>query len=574
LRGVRRPVDNARTAVNRPTVLCLAALLVACESSTTATDVPTAADAALDATPKDAAEDLGAIPDMSLVEDVPVPDDLPPPATGCQLLDDAGAPPPPSDAGLPEPGAYPPLHGPGGPTRAFPADRLNTVCAHLDGGPTDRDHHNALLMYDGYLVMPWAHESGGGGVSVWDFSDACNPVAVGTTTDARMRESHTAGFSPVGGRWMVTASLSGIEFWDVSDMRAVRMVREMVLPGVVYPDSYRRVVLSTFWQAPYVYVGAADNGLFIVDATDPRNPVLVNQYVPEPQMSVGGVFATGNQLVMISSEGSRTTILDVADPAHPRPIPGGSFIIRDAPEGAANRQVRAAYAGHVNGNRVFYARHVLGGGLISYDITDPSAPRFLASYLHPGRANGGYVFLKEDVAFVGLSNLGMAFDVSNRTALTPTTTFAYTGDLDTISPIGNAVVISVDDDSVDGEASGVLPFRADPDRSGPLVNMVVPRDNAADQSLSSRVGVTFNEFVELGTVWRGSFVVREVGTTAPVEGHYSGQEGLVNFWPARPLRPNTTYEVLVPAGGVRDYAGNPVSTAFRSTFRTVACPGR
>ena len=73
--------------------------------------------------------------------------------------------------------------------------------------------------------------------------------------------------------------------------------------------------------------------------------------------------------------------------------------------------MQAAYTGHINGNRVYYARHVLGGGLISYDITDPSAPRFLSNYLHPGRANGGYVFLKEDVAFVGLSNLGMAFDL-------------------------------------------------------------------------------------------------------------------------------------------------------------------
>jgi hypothetical protein len=68
--------------------------------------------------------------------------------------------------------------------------------------------------------------------------------------------------------------------------------------------------------------------------------------------------------------------------------------------------------------------------------------------------------------------------------------------------------------------------------------------------------------------------VREVGATAPLEGHDSGQEGIVNFWPARPLRPGATYEVLVPAGGGRDYVGNPVSTASRSTFRTVARPGR
>ncbi len=148
------------------------------------------------------------------------------------------------------------------------------------------------------------------------------------------------------------------------------------------------------------------------------------------------------------------------------------------------------------------------------------------------------------------------------------------GALDTVSPIGNTVVISVDDDAVPGQASAVFPFRAEPDRSPARVNMVVPRDGATGQSLSTRVGLTFNEFVELGTVWRGSLIVREVGATAPIEGHYSGQEGLANFWPARPLRPDATYEVIVPAGGVRDYAGNPVTTAFRSTFRTVACAGQ
>ena len=560
---------------NRWIVTSLTLLLAACESSPTA---PPPADAALDRSldvaadaPDDLGDELKSSPDVELDDDVSVPDDLPAPPTGCHLLSDAGPALPASDAGLPDPGAYPPLRGPGGPARTFTTESFTAPCAFLDGGPTDRDHHNTVLMYDGYLVMPWAHESGGGGVSVWDFSDACHPVSVSTTTDARMRESHTAGFSPIGGRWMVTASLSGLEFWDVSDLRRVRMVRELVLPGVVYPDSYRRVVMSTFWQAPYVYVGATDNGLFIVDASDPSNPTLVRQYAPDPSMSVGGVHAIGNMLVMISSEGSRTTLLDIGDPANPRPIPGGSFLIRDAGEEAPSRRVQLGYFGHVSGNRMFYARHVLGGGLISYDITDPSSPRFLFSYLHPGRANGGYVFLKEDVAFVGLSNLGIALDVSNPRVATPVTTFNFTGDLDTISPIGNVAVVSVDDDAVPHQATGVFPFRAEPDRSAPRVNMVVPRDNATAQPLSTRVGLTFNEFVELGTVWRGSLVVREVGAVAPVEGHYSGQEGVVNFWPARPLKPDTLYEVLVPAGGVRDYSGNAVTAPFRSTFRTVAC---
>ncbi len=46
------------------------------------------------------------------------------------------------------------------------------------------------------------------------------------------------------------------------------------------------------------------------------------------------------------------------------------------------------------------------------------------------------------------------------------------------------------------------------------------------------------------------------GGTA-IAGTYSTQMGMINFSPALPLTSNTTYEVLFPAGGVRDSVGNP-----------------
>lgn len=521
--------------------------------------------AAPDVAPDTAPADTGAAPAADTGAVACPADDAPSPP------DDASA-----DAGPPTPGGYPPLRGPGGPATTFPEDALNRGCAHLYGGPMDRDHHNTVLMLDGYLVMPWAHEAGRGGLSVWTLNDPCRPEHVGTAVEPQMRETHAAGVSFMGGRWMVTTSLRGILFWDIADFRAMRVARDFALPGVTYPDSYRRVVLSTFWQAPYVYVGAADNGVFIVDASDPRAPRLVGTYVPSPAFRVGGVHAIGNLLVVMATEGSRTELLDISDPARPRPIPGGSFLITDGTEVRPGvPRVMPAYFGHVNGNRAYYARHVLGGGLITYDITDPSAPRFVSSYQYQGGpANGGYVFLKEDVAFVGLSNRGVALDLADARSPRVLTEFRMTGDLDTVNPIGNVVVLSVDDDAVPTQSSTVVPFRAAPDRRAPRVNMVVPRDGATGQALTTRVGLTFDEFVDVHTVWRGSLQVREAGSTAPLDGHYSGQEGAVNFWPARPLRPSTRYEVVVPAGGVRDYSGNAVATEFRASFTTAPCGGQ
>jgi hypothetical protein len=507
--------------------------------------------------------------------------DAGPPPTGCELLDaggsdvdsgaDGGA-----DAGpelAPAPDAYPPLLGPGGPATSFAAAELHTACAHLDGGERDRDHHNTVLILDGYLYMPWAHEAGVGGLSVFEVDDPCNPVPVVTVVEEQMRETHAAGIASMNGRrYMVTTSLTGVLFWDVTDPTAPAVVRDFTLPGVVYPDSYARVVLSTFWQAPYVYVGGADNGVFIVDASDPADPVLIDVFEPLPELRVGGVHAIGTMLVIQATEGIRTNIVDISDPGRPRFIPGGTFITTD---GTTDRfgapTLKTAYFGHVSGDRAYYARNFLGGGLVVFDISDPSAPAFLGNWDAPPIANGGYVFLKEGEAFVGLSNYAVAMDVTDPGTMVMRARFDMTGDLDTVVPIGNVVAVSVDDDAIANQATDIMPYRTAPDTRAPVVNMVVPRDGTTDVALSARVGVTFDEFVELGTVFRGSFRVEEAGSGRPIDGTYSGQEGAVGFWPREPLRPSTAYEVIVPVGGVTDVSGNAVATEHRSTFTTVAC---
>lgn len=564
----------------------LAVVLMACvflgcgdDSSPADAGTDTPRDAGIDATDSGIRDSTIPRPDAMRV-DGSVAFDSGPPATGCELLDmDAGT----MDAGIPidppAPDAFDPITGPGGPQSAFETSEIALRCASLDGGDRDRDHHNTVLMLDGYLWMPWAHEAGVGGISVWEFDEPCAPVSIGTTVDDAMRETHAAGIAFLQGRrWMVTTSLTGIMFWDITDASNPQMVTDMTLPGVVYPDSYARVVMSTFWQAPYVYVGASDNGVFTVDASDPENPVLVEQFEPLPDFRVGGVHVVGNLLVVLPSEGGRSQLFDVSDPGRARAIPGGSFQLTDGTFDRFDRpMLRAAYFGHINGDRAYFARSLLGGGLIIYDISDPTLPTFLGNWPSPDEgANGGYVFVKEGEAFLGVSNYGDVLDLSDETAPTRMARIEMTGDLDTMVPIGNVIVVSVDDDAVPGQASNVMPWKTEPDARAPVVNMVVPRDAEENVALGSRIGVTFDEHVELHTLHPGSFYVRPIddegtATGGPLLGHYSGQEGVYNFWPSGPLRPDTRYEVVVPAGGIQDFTGNPTATEFRSTFRTVAC---
>jgi len=514
----------------------------------------------------DAALDAGVDTDAAL------PLDAGPPPSGCDRVTpiDASAPTPIDDGGVIDPGAFPPARGPGGPRVAFTDAQLLVQCGAMGFGPTDEHHHNTGFFLDGYLVRPWAHERGGGGIAVLEMDDPCNPVEVANVLDAQIRETHSTGLSTVGGTVIAVASLTGIEFWDLADITAPRMVHDMMLPGVRYPDAYMRVVMSISWQAPYVYIGGSDNGVFVVDATDPAAPRLVTQFTPEPNFRVGNVHAIGNLLIIMGSENTRVALYDISLPDAPRPHPGGAFKVYAGLDARGRERLSTNYFGMISGGYTFHARNGLGSGLAIFDVRDPNAPRYAGSIDAPESA-GGYVFLHEDLAFVGLSSYGLIYDVRDPTAITERARIDFIGDLDTMTPLGNVVMVSVDDDSAGGIATGIFPWQAAPDTRGPRVNWSVPADGATAQSLLTRVGLTFDEFVAMESVWRGSVQVRETGTTTPLEGWYSGQEGQVNFWPATPLRPATTYEIVVPAGGVRDISGNALDQPFTSSFTTARC---
>ncbi len=529
--------------------LCFVLLLAGCP----APDDPV--DAGADAgAPLDAGHDAG--------------DDAGPPPTGCHLwTGDAGTP---SGEPLPAPDAFDPPAGPGAPARAFDASELGVGCAYLPVGDTDENHHNTGFFLDGYLVRPWAHERGRGGVAVWDFDDPCDPVLVANVLDEQLRETHATGYSTVGGRFVVVASLTGIQFWDVADVTAPARINDFALPEVRYPDAYMRTVMSTSWQAPYVYVGASDNGIFIVDATDPTAPELVGQYQPEPLFRVGQVIAIGNLLYAFSSEGSVASILDIRDPRAPRPIPGGTYSITNGTVDRLGRPVPLpAYFGMVSGGYAFHPRIGFSGGLAIFDVRDPSAPTLVGDFEAPG-GDGGYVYLKEGTAFVGFSAYGAALDVRDPRAPAQLVRYEHTGDVDTLTPLGNVVIVSVDDDAIPGQASVVVPFAEAVDATPPAVNMVVPMDGATDQPLTTRVGLTFTEFVSMNSVFRGSVILRDAAGNA-IEAHLSGQEGVVHAWPVHLLAPSTTYTVEVPAGGVTDLNGNPTDATFRASFTTVSC---
>jgi hypothetical protein len=422
-------------------------------------------------------------------------------------------------------------------------------------------------------MMPWSPEWGGGGLSFYDVSDPCQPQVLSHTSSQTIRETHAIGVASMDDRWYaVTAAKDfgldldgGILVWDVTNVAAPMEVAQLNVPGHFYPDAYARVVLSTAWQAPYVYVGGADSGIFIVDASDPADPQLVTTHVFEPTLRVAKVDAIGNLLVVTAAEGPRTVLLDISVPTAPQPIAGGDFDITDS-----MGLVRESYFSNVGGGYVYYAVKNGDGGLVVYDVHDPSAP-VLAGH-HGTGGNGGYVFAKDELAFVGESSFAAIYDISDLGAITQVTQLHLMGDLDTATPIGNVVVLSVDEEANPSQGSAVAPYATDVDSTPPRVTWAWPGDGATGLPVSSRVGVTFNEMVDPKSVWRGSVRLYSTGPDGepePVEGLVSVQEGVVNFSPVTPLSPATEYTFEIPAGGVADYNGNRIEEPFQITLTTI-----
>ncbi len=408
-----------------------------------------------------------------------------------------------------------------------------------------------VQMVEGYLFVPFGRDSGaaGGGFAFYDISNPRAPVKVSQTDVTALREPHGFGFSTsYGGHYAVMQAINGIQFWDFANPLAPVLLKSMVLPGIAESD-YALGAWWTFWQAPYVYVGGSGNGLYIVNASDPRNPVLVKT-IPTSVWGgfrVGPTFAVGNLLVMTSTDQSGIVTMDISDPANPQLL-------------AATTATAGHYSGIVNGERIITAG--TDQRLHVYDISNPASITQTVQSADIG-GKGGYVSIQDGFAHAGFSVKYAKVNLSTGAIVGTATSNIANRDEDFGTVFGNLVLIGNDH----GNGSAIVPHQTAPDTTGPSVNMVSPKNNAAGQAVTSRVGITLTDVAELRSVSSTSFIVRPLGGSA-LAGKYSGQSGVLNFWPDQPLVAGTTYEVVVPAGGIKDHAGNGVPSAFTSRFTT------
>lgn len=440
------------------------------------------------------------------------------------------------------------------------------------GVTTAGDGHGNVYLFDGYLLTIYASDGGGrnAGFAFWDISNPRAPVRVANhrPANSKLREAHGYGFTTgFGGRkYFIGQSTSGIQIWDFTNIFAPTLVKDVILTGANSSD-YGGV----WWvsvQAPYLYVAGGDRGLYVVNITDPANPVQIRRDNAAIGLSrCNQVHAVGN--LLIAGRGEQDTgiaLLDISDPMNPvlkfstaanLPIPyssifadGKLFFSTKGSNGVAGNPTRGLYAYSVN-----------------FDANNqPSGITYLDS-VGTGLGDGGYLSYQDGFVFSGFSSRLAKFDARVATNLTQVFSMnsGISGqDMDFATVLGNLIFAGQDH----GNGSAIVVHQTERDTTGPSVNFVSPRNNAVKQNVKSRVGLTFSDGIDLRSLSTTSLIVRPVGGSALLGKYSVSNNHIVNFSPDAPLADNTTYEVVVPAGGVKDFAGNGVPAQFVSRFST------
>jgi len=374
-----------------------------------------------------------------------------------------------------------------------------------------------------------------GFLSWWDLSNPRNPNMV-IRRQAGGNKPHVAAF------WEDKMQLRNGRVWDFDDFQQIG-----TYSGSVGPVWY-------MGQLPFIY--RARNGYGTGSATlevirlnsAGTSGSQIGQYDlgSGPGFMVGGVHAIGNLLVCSASQARGVATFDISNP--------GSPVLLD--HMITGNDV---YTSMVHGSRVYQGE--VNEGIRVYDFADPSDIKLVGFIDMPGSPR--YIMFQDGKGYCAPESARIVRFNANSLAIEQTWNMG--GGMDFVTPIGNMLVTGGHQGR---RRCAIVPSQQAPDTTGPSVGFVSPADGAQFQARTSRVGFTMSDQIDITSLNTSTLIVRPVGSNTPVQGTYSTQMGMINFAPAAPLGNNVDYEVVLPAGGIRDLVGNAIATTFRSTFST------
>lgn len=437
------------------------------------------------------------------------------------------------------------------PLRSFTADEIGLR-------PTFAAMHRGALVISGGKFNEDA--VGLGKLTTWRLSQAAAPNVVdasrmGVAPYDPIFKSHVMGFS--GELTQIRAGKFAI--FNLTD--PALPTRLTTANGGVSSSH------SSCWAGKYIYTGGEGYGtasgfVDIWDVSNPATPVFVRA-LDVPTLTgfrCASVYALGNLMVVSGSLTNGVATFDLSNPTDPRLI---SVFRGDT---GAN-----TYTSYLSGNRLYGGGQE--GGLYIYDITNPGAITLVSQFATGGTPR--YPVTQDE--FVHIANLGNGRYQKIRVDTNPPQMVANVAmpipagaaraSTEIAIPIGNLAFIGNSDSDVTHPTGWLIPHDTAPDNRPPVVNAVRPVDNESNVATSTMIGVSFTDLLDTPSISTSSVIIRPVGGSA-IAGTYSNMGGIVNFSPSQPLLTGTTYEVVIPAGGVKDSQGNAVNVSRTFRFST------
>ncbi|MEM6456383.1 MAG: Ig-like domain-containing protein, partial [Acidobacteriota bacterium] len=286
-----------------------------------------------------------------------------------------------------------------------------------------------------------------------------------------------------------------------------------------------------------------------------------------PTGVIGHPFLMGDLLIFASDQ-SRTGVAtyDVSDPTNP-------VLLDVLTHGGLGGYWPELWGGDGKLYVVWPYREG-GNGFRVADITDPTDMRFVVDKPLAGD-EAMYIQFQDEYAFIAdhkvdLRTFESVLFLDGMNTTRPNDGGVGISTSQFALPIGNLLVTG---GSSAAQGMAIWAHQAAPDTRGPSVGYHIPQAGRANYPLGAPISLLIHETLETPTIVNGvSFIVRPLGG-APIDGRLIfAFNDMLTFTPSQPLLPDTTYEVVLPAGGIRDAAGNGIDgTSF--TFSTGSSVG-
>lgn len=121
-----------------------------------------------------------------------------------------------------------------------------------------------------------------------------------------------------------------------------------------------------------------------------------------------------------------------------------------------------------------------------------------------------------------------------------------------------------------GNANGIAVWahQTGPDNRPPFVGYHIPRNGQTNYPTRAAISLLIHETLESYTIVNGESVLLRPAGGSPLDCWISfSHDDVLTITPKQPLLPNTTYEVVIPQGGIKDAAGNGIQ-GYSFSFST------